>query len=68
MKHDLFTQSMIQPVRILDVFVVGPSMIYGGQKLGKSPMGRLLTGLGIATIVYNGANFLRIARGGKSHD
>ena len=48
-----------QPVRLLDVIYVGPIMIYAGVK-GKNlnPFVKWsLIGVGICTIIYNGANF-----------
>jgi len=48
-----------QPVRLLDVIYVGPVMIYAGLK-GKDLNQFVkwsLIGVGICTILYNGANF-----------
>lgn len=48
-----------QPVRLLDVVYVGPVMIYAGLK-GKNLNQFVkwsLIGVGICTILYNGANF-----------
>lgn len=48
-----------QPVRLLDVIYVGPVMIYAGIK-GKNLNAFVkwsLIGVGICTILYNGANF-----------
>jgi len=48
-----------QPVRLLDVIYVGPVMIYAGVK-GKNLNAFVkwsLIGVGICTILYNGANF-----------
>jgi hypothetical protein len=51
-----------QRIRILDVILIGPVMIYGGLELQKSHpiLGPVLSLFGIATIVYNGRNYLRI--------
>jgi hypothetical protein len=47
-----------QPVRLLDVIYVGPVMIYGGIKGKFHPFVKWsLIGVGICTILYNGANF-----------
>lgn len=47
-----------QPVRLLDVIYVGPIMIYGGIKGKFHPFVKWsLIGVGICTILYNGANF-----------
>jgi hypothetical protein len=53
-----------QPVRLLDVFVVGPMMIAGGRAWSKrSPWSGVALGiLGVATILYNADNYLKIER------
>jgi len=53
--------SKSQNIRLLDVFFIGPFMIYAGYKAqGLTDLERyLLYGIGIATIVYNGKNYLR---------
>lgn len=45
-----------QTVRLLDVFFVGPWMIWAGQK-GRDD---ILTALGILTILYNSVNYLKL--------
>lgn len=57
-----------QPIRILDVVLIGPLMMWGGAQLRRSyPLrGDLLTLLGIATIWYNGRNYLLIEQGKES--
>lgn len=48
-----------QPVRMLDVIYVGPVMIYAGIKGKFNPFVKWsLIGVGICTILYNGANFI----------
>ncbi len=49
-----------QQVRLLDVFVLGPFMVwYANQTPQMNPLARsALTLAGIATIVYNGLNYL----------
>lgn len=49
-----------QLVRLADVFFIGPLMMYGGYELSKKHknLGNTLVGLGIATILYNGYNYL----------
>jgi len=53
-----------QGVRLLDVFVVGPFMLWAaveGRELG--PTGRQFLGLlGFLTISYNAANYLEMRR------
>ena len=53
-----------QTVRLLDVFFIGPYMIWAGGKL-KGPHRELMRALGVATIVYNGVNWLRIYDAGR---
>lgn len=48
-----------QTIRLLDVFLIGPLMIYGGWKLRKEVPGSTLALFGVATIIYNGINYLR---------
>lgn len=49
-----------QSVRLADVFFIGPFMIYaaGKNKLSKTDRATLV-GLGIATILYNGYNYIK---------
>ena len=51
-----------QQVRVLDVAVIGPLMVWGGFKLG-GVGGAALTFFGVTTIAYNGWNYGRVARG-----
>lgn len=49
-----------QAIRLADVFFIGPFMIYSAYKKKLSKADRAtLVGLGIATIVYNGINYLK---------
>ena len=48
-----------QAVRLVDVFLIAPYLIYLGTNKKLSPLNRtLLIGLGVATAVYNGRNYL----------
>jgi hypothetical protein len=51
-----------QIIRILDVAVIGPVMIYGGYKLSKmskyESLGYILMTFGVSTIGYNLRNYL----------
>lgn len=49
-----------QFVRLIDVFVISPYLIHLSQnkKLDKTNK-NILLGLGIATLIYNGANYLK---------
>ena len=53
--------SKSQNIRLLDVFFIGPFMIYIGYKAkGLTELERyMMYGLGIATIYYNGKNYLK---------
>ena len=56
-----------QDVRLIDVFVLGPFMIWAGYEIGKKKdlggAGMALALSGLATMYYNGNNYLRIERG-----
>lgn len=58
-----------QPVRLADVFGIGPLMIAGGFKLARLEdptsrvIGSALEALGVLTIAYNLANYLAVQRG-----
>ena len=50
--------SKSQSVRLLDVFLYGPAMIYWSWKKKLTPSDKvLLTALGIGTIIYNARNY-----------
>ncbi len=51
-----------QTIRLLDVFVIGPVMIWGGLKLqGQHPIGGgSLALFGVSTIFYNAGNYLTV--------
>jgi len=49
-----------QAVRLADVLLVGPFMIwFGGQARAPDWAKQSMIGLGILTILYNGSNYLR---------
>ena len=54
-----------QTIRLLDVFVIGPLMVWGGLQLkDESPvLGSVLAFFGATTVLYNGRNFLRVEAG-----
>ena len=59
-----------QAVRLADVFLVGPLMIYAASKLPRreDKAAAALGVAGIATVIYNGRNFILTNRetdGGK---
>lgn len=48
-----------QIVRLIDVFAIGPSLVYLGYTARLPDAWKVwLVGVGIATIVYNGRNYL----------
>jgi hypothetical protein len=52
-----------QPVRLLDVFVFGPMMVYGGTKVqGPQWLRWGLVGLGVGTSLYNAHNYMEVER------
>lgn len=49
----------VQHIRLLDVFVVAPFLIYVGTRKELTPMVRMgVVALGVATFLYNGKNYL----------
>ena len=49
-----------QEVRLLDIFVLGPFMVWYAAQKTTPPWAKAVMGLsGIATILYNGRNYLR---------
>jgi hypothetical protein len=55
-----------QTVRLADVFLIGPLMIWGGAKLLTTYpwRGKVLLTAGAATVVYNGYNYARLRKQG----
>lgn len=53
-----------QWVRLLDVFFIGPYLIYSGQKLTQADKA-ILQAIGIATIIYNGLNYIKYEKAKK---
>ena len=60
MHESIVEVSKSQQVRLLDVFAIGPAMIYAGSaKSGLPESVKLLLLLsGIGTVMYNGANYV----------
>lgn len=51
----------VQTVRLFDVFVIAPILIYaGGQKSINEPLRYAILTIGIATLFYNGHNYLKV--------
>ena len=58
---DLRDEELTQKIRLLDVFGIGPLMIYAGAKAKSELSTPVRAGLivaGVATIGYNGMNYL----------
>ena len=52
----------VQYVRIADVIVIAPLLIYASIKIGvKTPLGIALLVVGILTLIYNSINFVENA-------
>lgn len=52
-----------QTIRLIDVFILGPAMILRSREAGKTDAERIAWILaGIATIVYNGTNWIKHTR------
>jgi len=57
----------VQGVRLFDVFLLGPAMIYAGNKRTLTPnLSTLFMLAGIGTIIFNGANYVKIEQLKKS--
>lgn len=52
-----------QPTRLMDVFLLGPLMIFAGMRLrkhGDRTLGAIIVGSGLGTIAYNYRNWRRL--------
>lgn len=50
----------VQTVRLIDVFLIAPFLMYvGTNKSLSTPVRATLWGLGIATLLYNGHHYLK---------
>lgn len=58
-----------QTVRLIDVFFIGPVLVYTGAAHSNLPDGLKLTlvGLGLATIIYNAQNYYDVSRVNNGH-
>lgn len=52
-----------QTVRLVDVFALGPFMIWAAQQLRPRWARDAMLLSGVLTILYNGANYVRVERG-----
>lgn len=52
-----------QEVRLVDVFLLGPFMIWAGTNMRHKCAGRVMMIAGVATIAYNWRNYQRAEEG-----
>jgi len=55
-------RDLVQMIRLADVFLVGPLMIYGAAQIDKPIIRDLLLLSGLATIMYNGGKYLLVSK------
>lgn len=55
-----------QTVRLFDVLILGPVMVWAGFRLAPHPIGKFITLAGVGTMAYNLENYQRIRKAGKS--
>ena len=53
-----------QAIRLVDVFLLGPFMVWAGMRLRPRGAGLLMMAAGVGTIWLNGRNFLALQRSG----
>lgn len=46
-----------QNIRLIDMFLLGPFMIWAGTNMESKVAGKIMVASGIATILYNGKNY-----------
>jgi hypothetical protein len=51
-----------QAIRLFDVFILGPAMLYAGWMLRSKPIGTFLAVSGVLTSAYNWDNYQRAKR------
>ena len=49
-----------QTIRLVDVFVLGPFMVWAGLRAMPRGTGAVMAAAGVATIIFNGRNYLEI--------
>lgn len=57
-------ETKAQAVRVLDIFVIGPLMFWGGLKAMEEDRfwGNALIAFGVSTSIYNARNYLAVSR------
>ena len=60
-KENTSQDNTTQIIRIVDVVFIAPVLIYAGAQRGFPAWLRIvLMGIGLATAIYNGSNYIRI--------
>jgi len=59
---DIEREIKAQSIRLFDVFVLGPAMMYAGWELRKKPIGTFLAVSGVLTTAYNWDNYQRVKK------
>jgi len=56
-----------QTIRLIDVFVLGPFMIWAGYEIAKKKdfAGMVMAGAGVATMAYNWKNYKQVENDGR---
>lgn len=50
--------SLVQPVRLLDIFVIAPVLMYASTKIEDKNLKTGVFIIGLATLLYNGYNYM----------
>jgi hypothetical protein len=54
------SEKAAQIIRILDVFVIGPAMLFASKKVSSPILKSILAISGVATTYYNGRNWILV--------
>jgi hypothetical protein len=57
--------SLVQPVRILDIFIIAPVLMYASTKIEDKPLKTGVFIIGLCTLLYNGYNYINNLKKGK---
>jgi hypothetical protein len=55
----------VQTVRLIDVFVIAPFLIYAGKSAKNNYIKYGLIGIGVLTALYNGVHYIENKKNGK---
>jgi hypothetical protein len=57
----------VQTIRLIDVFVIAPILIYAStQDRISKPTRYAILAIGVATLIYNGHNYLKVKKDERS--